>query len=71
VQGSLIRYNVRYLEPSGTVQHLALTSTWTPGSAECRTRFWQMLIRGIEHSGCKVLEVTSMTEYLVELEQPA
>lgn len=70
VQGSLVRYSVRYLDPSGSVQHLALTSTWTPGPGPVRSNFWQLLIRGIQQSGCKVLEVTQLGEAIVELDVP-
>jgi hypothetical protein len=71
VQGSLTRYNVRYLDPAGSVQHLALTSTWCPEPGELRARFWQLLLRGIEQAGCKVLEVNSVSESLLELDLPA
>ena len=70
VQGHLARYNIRFLDPQGSVQHLAITSTWRgngqhrPDGSVC---FWHTMIRGIEQTGCKVLEVTTVAEQCLEL----
>lgn len=65
--GSLIRYAVRYLDLRGRTQHLTFTNTQWDATDSQRLAIWQGALRGIEQSGCKVLEVTRSTEVVLDL----
>ena len=43
-------------------------TAWNPLLEPARLRFWQLMLRGIEQSGCKVLEVVALREHVLELE---
>lgn len=62
VQSAHARYTVRFLDPSGHVQHLSVTTTWLDNDP-----LLERLCRGIEQSGCKVLEAASWADQTFEL----